>query len=155
MAAPHRWLPKVLCGREQRQKRKGRADLQQLCTTQTPQRNSGGKSPPPKVAKTHLTAVRQAPGAQLSTAPCALHLPGKKTVLYQTFSTAPSLQRTGEPPGASPPGVWQCHAAFGDQHPQGLPRLGALVRPAAVCASIPALAAAGLPACPGSNECSS
>lgn len=82
---------------------KGRADLQHLCTTQTRQRNGGGRSPPPKAAKTHLTAVRQAPGTQLSTAPCALHLPGKKTVLDQTFSAAPSLQRTGGTPRSVTP----------------------------------------------------
>lgn len=47
--------------------------------------------------------MRQAPRTQLSTAPCALHLPGKKTVLYQTFSTAPSLQRTGGTPRSVTP----------------------------------------------------
>ena len=140
----------------------GRAELQHLCTTQTHQllakqwRKISSSKVETFVAKKHLTAVTEAPGRQLSTAPCASHLPGKKMVLYQSFLQPPPCREPGEPTESSLPVVWgQYYAAFRDQHPQGLLRPGALVREAVVCASLAALAAAGLSTCPRNNECSS
>lgn len=126
MAAPHRWVPKPLC---QRQKRAVQEDFsisahqllaklwKKIACSSSKGRNLCSKKPPHSCERSPKHSYPQ----------LLVHLPGEKIVLYQSFLQHPPRRKAGEPTGPSPPGVQQHHAAFRDQHPQGLLWHGALV----------------------------